>query len=105
MVEMNIARWCGMFDVEGFPNPREAANVEQGTLHGLPVTHVEIAGTYVAETTPGSGERVNKADWVMIASILETPGGPHYFKLLGPAASVEAWRASYEAYLDALIAD
>ena len=35
----------------------------------------------------------------MIAAIVETPGGDHFFKLLGPKATVAAWVEDYQKAL------
>ena len=43
----------------------------------------------MAETAPGSGERVNKPGFRMRAAILESDHGAYYVKLVGPAATVE----------------
>ena len=37
------------------------------------MTVVDLAGTYVAETSPGSGEQLNHPDWRMLVAVIETP--------------------------------
>jgi hypothetical protein len=70
-------------------------------VNGMKVTDVTLAGTYVAETSPGSGQRVREEGWRMLASILEAPSGAHYVKLVGPTATVARWEASYKSFVDA----
>jgi hypothetical protein len=36
------------------------------------------------------------------AAVVETPGGPHYVKLTGPAATITRWDASFTAWLKTL---
>lgn len=47
------------------------------------------AAADVAETAPGSGVRVNKPGYRMVAAIIKSEEGPHYAKLIRPAYTVE----------------
>ena len=49
---------------------------------------MDVSGTYVAEVTPGSAERFNKPGFRQLAAVVETPDGPHFVKVVGPAATV-----------------
>jgi hypothetical protein len=62
----------------------------------------DLTGSYVAETTPGSGIRVNKPDSRLLAAIVETDAGPYYFKLIGPNPTIEHWEAGFESMLASL---
>jgi hypothetical protein len=100
--EMNISRWCSQFaDVDG-KSARELARVSEETVDGLKLTHVDLSGRYVAETTPGSGVRVDKPDTRMLAAVIEGQGGPWFVKLVGPAKTVARWEESYKGFLAGL---
>ncbi len=100
--EANLQRWAGQFEQpDGSPSEEEMQSSTR-TIAGLEVFDAELSGTYVAETAPGSGERVNKPDWRMKASIVDTKEGPWYFKLVGPTKTVAKWEASYEAFVKAI---
>ena len=99
-VEANLARWAGQFEQPDGSDSRAAMKSSKRTLNGLAVTDVEIAGTYVAETSPGSGEHVREEGWRMLAAILDHPEGAYYVKLVGPAATVARWQASYTSFLE-----
>jgi hypothetical protein len=88
-VEANLDRWKAQFEQDP-PN-----NAEVRKSKG--VVTLEVRGTYVAEKTPGSGDRFREKGYRMLASIVEAKSGPHYFKLVGPAATVERWKAAFEA--------
>lgn len=91
-VEANLERWYTQFaQPDGRPT-RELAKTEAREVEGMTVTLVEVGGRYVAETSPGSGERVDHAGWQMIAAIVEAPDGAYYFKAVGPAATIARWR-------------
>jgi len=97
--ESNIARWCGQFaPIDGRP-AREAAEVTTEDRDGMRLTFVDLTGRYVAETTPGSGVRVDKPDTRLLAAVIECSGGPYFVKLVGPADTVEHWKASYQSFL------
>ena len=100
--EANLQRWAGQFEQPDGSSSEEEMQNSTRTIAGLEVFDAELSGTYVAETAPGSGERVNKPDWRMKASIVDTKEGPWYFKLVGPAATVAKWEASYRTFMLAL---
>ena len=100
--EANLERWAGQFEQPDGAASKDRLKSADRTVNGLAVTDVELAGTYVAETSPGSGERVRKEGWRMLASIVDTPAGPYYAKLVGPEKTVARWEASYRAFVDGL---
>ena len=99
-VEANLARWAGQFEQPDGSDSSALLTSTKRDLRGLPVTDVQLGGTYVAETSPGSGVRVREEGWRLRASILETSEGAYYVKLVGPAATVARWEKSYEGFLD-----
>jgi hypothetical protein len=100
--EANLQRWAGQFEQPDGGDSASRIKSADRTVNGLAVTDVSLSGTYVAETSPGSGERVRKEGWRMLASIVETPKGPYYLKLVGPEKTLARWEASYKGFVDAL---
>lgn len=98
--EDNIERWKGQF--EGVGGHVELTQTHRRNANSLDVLDVAASGTYVAETAPGSGVRVNEPGWRMLASIVDTPEGPYYVKLVGPGRTVEKWSSSYRAFVSTL---
>ncbi len=101
-VEDNIDRWFGQFEQPDGRASRDAAVTAKRIVHGLAVTTIDLPGTYVAETFPGSGERVNQPDYRLLGAIIETDAGPYYAKLVGPAQTVARWQAGYDAFIRSL---
>ena len=101
-VDANIERWCGQFEQPDGSDPSDVARIEARTINGFDVHTIDLGGTYVAETRPGSGERLNKPDYHMLAAIVQSEAGPYYFKLVGPVTTVERWRGSYDMMLNSL---
>lgn len=104
-VEDNLNRWFQQFQQPDGKPTREAAKIERRELGGLVLNEVEVGGTYVAETRPGSGERVNKPGSRLLGAIVETPAGPFFVKLVGPDATVAAARASFKKFVESFQAE
>lgn len=98
-LEANLARWAGQFEQPDGGDSMERMTRSERALDGLEVLVVDLSGTYVAETFPGSGERVRQEGWRMLAAVIETPQGPYYAKLVGPADTVAAHAERFDAFL------
>jgi hypothetical protein len=102
-VQANIDRWVGQL---AQPDGRASKDVAKTTTlqarGGLKITLLDVSGTYVAEVTPGSAERFNKPAFRQLAAVIDTPNGPHFVKVVGPAATVAKWEASAMAFLRSL---
>jgi hypothetical protein len=99
-VEANVERWLAQFRQPDGSSNEDAAELSEGQVAGLDTHFVDVSGTFVAETRPGSGERVNKPGFRMLAAIVLAPGGPHFLKLVGPEDTVARWEESWEEFLD-----
>jgi hypothetical protein len=78
---------------------RDKAKEENLEVNGLKVTTLDLSGTYVAETTPGSGELLNKPAYRLRGAVIETPNGPYFLKLVGPEKTVTHWNESFLSYV------
>src|SRR5918999_1730254 len=71
----NIERWASQMQQ---PDGAKAKLSEESfTANGLKITAVDASGTYVAETSPGSGTLNNKPGWRLRAAVVETPNGSY----------------------------
>ncbi len=86
-VEANIARWESQFSTpDGKP---VKAVVRPVTVGGMPVTAVELAGSYARGVGMGpAGPR--EPDQMLLVAIVQTPRGNLFFQLHGPQATVAA---------------
>jgi hypothetical protein len=99
-VQANLDRWIGqMTQPDGRPSKDVATTATMKTTSGLSVALVDVGGTYVAEVTPGSKERFNKPGFRLRAAVVETPSGPYFVKLTGPAKTIAKWSDSYLAFI------
>jgi len=102
-VQANLDRWIGqMAQPDGKASKDVAKTSSLQSKAGLKITLVDVSGTYVAEVTPGSTERLNKPGFRQLAAVVETSGGPYYVKLVGPKATVAKWQSSFSAFLGSL---
>jgi hypothetical protein len=100
-LQANLDRWCGQFEQ---PDGKASADVMKSStraVNGIQVHEVDLSGTYVAETAPGSGERVHKDGWRMLAAVFEAKDGPYYAKLVGPSATIAKWEPSFRKFVEA----
>ena len=95
-VDANLQRWTTQFQ-----STKEPVRTTS-TINGLKLTTLDVSGTYVAEVRPGSTERHNKPGFRMRATVVETPKGPYFIKLTGPAATVDKAGAAFDQFLQSL---
>jgi hypothetical protein len=95
----NIERWIGQIKQADGSSSKDKFKEESLEAHGLKVTAVDVSGTYVAETAPGSGAFHNKPGYRLRAAVVETPKGSYFVKLVGPEKTVTQWNESFLSYL------
>ena len=101
-IEANIDRWIAQIQqVDGSPTKDKARRASQD-VNGLHLTMVDAEGTYVAQMSPGSTERYNKPGFRLRAAVVETPRGPYYIKMTGPAKTIGAADAAFTAFVGSL---
>jgi len=93
----NVERWASQ--MQQADGTKAKITEESFTANELKVTTVDGAGTYVAETAPGSGEFLNKPGYRLRAAVIETPNGSYYVKLVGPEKTVTHWNDAFVSYL------
>jgi hypothetical protein len=100
-VEANLDRWIGQFQqADGKPS-KSAAKIVKRTVHGLPVTTVDVSGAYTGMGGPtAQGPAV--AGYRLLGAIVEGPQGSIFFKFTSPAPTAAANRAAFENMLASL---
>jgi hypothetical protein len=99
-VQANLDRWVSMFSRADGSEIGDQAKIDRKEFNGVPVTVVDVEGQYT-NSSMGSmgGSQQPKPDYRMLAAIVETSGGPWFFKLTGPTRTVEKWEQSFETFL------
>ncbi len=101
-VAANIERWASQFEQPDGRPSKEVLEQSERKVAGMPVHEVRLSGTYVAETSPGSGERVNKPGFRMLAAIVQSDHGDYFIKLVGPEKTVEKHAAAFRDFVSRL---
>jgi len=99
-VQANIDRWVAQFKQPDGSSSAEKAEIIKSTSNGLPVTLVYVTGTHLngAMGGPMSGKAEELPKFAMIAAIVETSSDPWFFKTVGPQATIDQWRPSFESF-------
>lgn len=92
-VDANIERWKGQF------SESDGGTVSKQTVSDMPVTIVDIRGSFVGMQRPMGGQQAPQSGQRMLAAIVEAPTGAFYFKLVGPEQTVTKWEASFDQFV------
>jgi hypothetical protein len=90
-LQQNIDRWAGQFAEKPAPQRTDK------TMAGLKVTIIELRGTYNGMGVGGA--TAAKANYVMLAAIVQTGDLPYFFKLTGPSNTVAQARPEFDKLL------
>ncbi len=101
-VEQNIGRWQGQMEAPDQEGVFAEPLVSQVTVNGLKVSIVELAGTYLSKLRPMAREFTRKPDFMMFAAIVQAPGGTLFFKMTGPAKTMELQREAFRQMIGSL---
>jgi hypothetical protein len=96
-VDANIKRWIGQFGAPGGGPADKLAKVAKGTVNGLPVTRIDLTGTYKAAGGPMMQAGAPKPGYRLLGAIVEGPQGAVFFKFTGPAKTVAANQPAFES--------
>lgn len=94
-VQQNLERWAGQMGAT-----IEQSEVTTKEVNGLKISTIAVSGTYSSGMMANSS--APKPNYRMTASVIEGPGGPWFFKLVGPEATVQAQAESYNAMIDSV---
>ena len=97
----NLDRWYGqMTQPDGKPS-KDAGIVTIKTVKGIKVTALDLPGTYKGMPAPGQ-PAVAKSGYRLLAAAIEGPGGPWFFRVVGPDATVKAAKPGFDALLESV---
>jgi hypothetical protein len=99
--DQNLDRWTGQFTQPDGKPSKDARVVTIRTVNGLKETSVDVAGSYQPAQMGGASADV-KSGWRLLAAVIEGPGGPWFWRLTGPDATVKAAKPQFEALLSSL---
>jgi hypothetical protein len=98
-VDANVKRWIGQFKAPGGGPADKLAKTSKGTVGGLPVTRIDVKGTYKTAGGPMMQASGSKPGYRLLGAIVEGPQGAVFFKFTAPARTAAAQQAAFEALL------
>ena len=98
-VDANLKRWIGQFEAPGGGPADKAAKISKSTLQGLPVTRIDLSGTYKPSGGPMMQPGAPRPGYRLLGAIVEGPQGAVFFKFTGPAKTVAAQQSAFEKLL------
>lgn len=99
-VDQNIERWIGQFSGEDGGSVRDSAKIQQEEVNGMPVTYLDVSGSFAPGMGPMGGSAEPVAGYRMLAAVIETATGPWFLKLTGPEATVTQWEAGFREFVN-----
>lgn len=100
-VDANIMRWKGMMTAPEGKSIDDLAKIEKVKVGDVPVTVLDVTGTYTHKARPfdpnEKGEK--RPDYRLIGMIIESPNGPFFVRITGPAKTIEANKKGIDAWL------
>jgi len=99
--EDNIKRWQGMFDPPKGKSIEDVSKVEKMKVGKVPVVVVDVHGTFKSRFPPNdpNAKVTRKENFRQINVIFDSENGPYFFRLTGPAATVERHQKEFADWL------
>lgn len=94
--EENVKRWKGMFTAPQGKSIDDVAKVTTFKVGNVPATYVDVAGTY---TAPPFEKLPPKKDYRMLAVFWDSKTGPYFFRIVGPAKTVESYQKGFDEWV------
>ncbi len=95
-VDANVQRWKGQFE------PLKSADVKKKTVHGMPLTTLDLSGTYTGMGGPMMQSKSPEPNSRMLGAIVEGPQGSIFFKFTGPNKTVTANQAAFDKMVNSI---
>ncbi|MGB5267355.1 MAG: hypothetical protein WBN30_12235 [Polyangiales bacterium] len=99
----NLDRWVGQFSN---PDGSAVSDAKQTSskVSGMDITRLDVAGQYAGGMNPAGQQQPGQANQRMVAAIVNSQGGPYYFKFVGPSATVAENVAAFDGLIASLVA-
>jgi hypothetical protein len=94
----NLERWYGQMTQPDGKASKDAGTVTIKTVNGMKVTTLDLPGTYKGMPAPGTPP-TTKAGHRLLAAMIEGKGGPWFFRIVGPDATVKAAKPAFDAFV------
>jgi hypothetical protein len=94
----NIQRWKGQFK----DAPAEKTKLDEFKVGNVEVTYLDVQGTFVSRSmSDPNAKSTDKPNFRAINVMFQSPNGPYFIKLIGPAKTIEGQKAAFDDWLKA----
>jgi hypothetical protein len=99
--EENIKRWKGFFRAPDGKTLDDVSKVTKFKVGDVDVTYLDVSGTFLSKDPPfdPNAKEVKKADFRRFGVIFESPNGPYFITLTGPAKTMERHKKDFDDWL------
>jgi hypothetical protein len=99
--QANVERWVGEFTgPDGKPSTN--AKIEHKKVNGIPLTTVDVSGTYSSSMGMMQQGGQPQPGIRMLGAIAEAANGPWFIKLTGPERTVTRWKPTFDSFLNSI---
>jgi hypothetical protein len=101
--EDNVKRWKGMFEAPEGKTIEDVSKVEKMKVSGVNLTYLDVQGTYLDKFPPFDprAKTTRRPDYRMLGVVFESPNGPYFIRLTGPARTVAQHKKGFDEWLRA----
>jgi hypothetical protein len=102
-VSDNIKRWKSQFVPPEGKKIDDVAKVDEFKVSGVPVTYLDIQGTYLFRERPAdpNSATTRRPNYRMLAVVFQGKKGPCFIRLVGPADTVAQYKKGFDEWLKA----
>jgi len=100
--QANVDRWLSQFTKADGSPAADSAKVVKKMIGSIPVTIVDVSGTYAGSMMMMQQASKGKPHTRMLAAIAETNSGPWFFKLTGPENTVKKYQSGFEVFISSI---
>ena len=99
--DANVKRWKGMFIPPEGKQIDDVAKVDSFKVGNVNVTYLDVEGTYKFKERPfdPAAKEELRPDHRLLGVVFDSPNGPYFFRLVGPAKTVTHNKKTFEDWV------
>jgi len=99
--EDNIKRWKGFFRAPEGKTIDDVSKLEKFKVGDVKITYLDVSGTFLSKDPPfdPNAKEVKKPQFRRFGVIFESPNGPYFITVTGPARTMEMHKKGFDEWL------
>lgn len=98
-VKDNMKRWKDMFQPPAGKSIDDATKVEEFKVGAVPVTYVDINGTYLFKVSPMAEKAEPRPKHRMLVVFFDSDKGPYFIRLVGPEKTIAQHKKGFDEWI------